>query len=252
MTPAAAPAPCPVLDPIELAGRWSRAREAALDRLGAGEQGEPESQRARAAAGARFEDLLREVGRNSWRLGRSVARSFGTVDEIEPLATLLAASGMPCAQGVRRTDDEISICTRADCGTTASGTEICDFYREALDGFVCGASERLRFSRWRSAPRNRGRCGDVLHSAERPDARFEPLPPEVHDHLAGPLERLGAKGVGIELLGIAENRVYVRSETGRSAACGPGKLYIDLLASHLAARFPDLELVDASPRAVMG
>jgi hypothetical protein len=249
-----APAAPPRPDPRDLAVRWAAARRAALDAVDGGALDATEPMRARAVPAARHEELLRAVGANSWRLGRSVARRFGALDDAERLAALLAGCGIPCAEAVPESDDEATLLRRGSCssgGDDPRHCALCDYYREALDGFVCGASERLRFARRRCAARGAAECEDVLYPAGQRSARFAPLPEAVRARCAGPLARLAARGVAIELLGLQENRLHVSVGSARGAGCGPGRLYLELLAAHLAEQFPELELVDATPRAVM-
>jgi hypothetical protein len=236
----------PNLDPRELAERWRRARLAALG--GAGE----ELARLEALPPEALAARLDAVGRNSWRLGRSAAAFAGAVDGAATLAALLAGSGIPCvAAGAEPLAAGCRFRREGCADLVRAGTRACDHYREAIDGLVCGLSEKLLHARVASRGHGGLACEDRLVPAGERAARFAPVPEAVREHLAGPLGRLVAQGSAITLLGLEENRLVVRCEGGRSTACGPARLLLDLLASHLAARFPDLELVDATPRAVM-
>ncbi len=236
----------PTLEPRELAARWRRARLAALA---------AEGDELAALAALPAEELparLDAVGRNSFRLGRSAAAFAGPVDDGAGLAWLLEASGIPCVADEAERGESACRFRRDGCADfERCGARACDFHREAIDGLVCGLSEAWRYARVASRGRGGAACEDRLYRAGGRDERFAAIPEDVRAHLAGPLARLAARGSAIALLGLAENRVVVRSQSGRSSGCGPEKLHLDLLASHLATRFPDLELVDATPRAVM-
>lgn len=246
----------------DFAGRWRRARAAALAAAASPsgslpeEAGDGEAGRVRALDPSAREEVSRRVALNSWKLGSSLAGQIGPVDDPERLADLLEAGGIPCASAVRSEEPGPGLrldrrrCQQSDA--VGGGAEaLCDFYRDALDGFVCGVSRQLRYGRRVSPGRGGEGCADVLYPASRPEARFEPVPPEVSEHLAAPLAAMRQRDVALRLLGLAENRLVVLAEAGRSTACGLGKIYLDALAAHLAKAFPLLELVDATPRAVM-
>lgn len=238
--------PCDPIDPRELAERWRRARGAALGTAG------DEYLALAAVADGELDRALREVGLNSFRLGRSAAAHHPAADEPAALAALLGASGLPCLAAEPVVEGDLLHFRRAGCGLADRlGARVCDYHREAIDGLVCGLSNRLRFARLASRGRGESACEDLLYDASRPAARFAPVPAEVGEHLAAPLRRLAEQGFSIRLLGIAERRLFVAADAGRGTACGPARLYLDLLASHLARRFPDLDLVDATPRAVV-
>lgn len=256
--------PAPTFNPADFAGRWRRARASALAAAasrpgGLGEEVEgEEADRVRALDPSAREDLSRLVALSSWKLGSSLADRIGPVDDPERLAGLLEASGIPCALAIRSEEpgsglrlDRLPCCAVQRREDEGGAEALCDFYRDALDGFVCGVSRQLRYGRRVSPGRGGDRCADVLFPASRPEARFEPVPPEVSEHLAGPLAAMRQRDVALRLLGLAENRLVVLAEAGRSTACGLGKIYLDALAAHLAKAFPFLELVDATPRAVM-
>lgn len=233
-------------DPIDFAQRWARARAEALERHEAAT-----AAAASSDACPSTEALCREVNRRSYAFARSVAGRFGAIEDPLALVELLSASGIPCTRGVREAADGAVVVRREPCAESACDARICDFFREALDGFVCGVSDDLRFSRRASSASRDGRCEDVVFSARAPEARFAKIPAEVAECLEGPLARLGARGTVFELLGVAERRIHVRASGGATTSCGLGRVSFDLLVAHLAARFPDYELIDASPRAVM-
>lgn len=234
------------LDPLDLALRWARARAGALERFEVASAAAPE-----IPLREQTEKLCAEVNRRSHALGRSVADRFGSIEDPLALADLLLASGIPCARGEREQEDRAIVVRRTPCAESACDARLCDFFREALDGFVCGVSDDLRYSRRASSASRDARCEDVVYSSRRPAARFAPIPAEVAHYLERPLARLSDRGVTLELLGVAERRIHVRASGGSTTSCGLGRVSFDLLAAHLAARFPDYELIDASPRAVM-
>lgn len=241
------------LEAADLASRFAQARRAALvvSLDGAALPAE-ETAAVRAVPIAARGDLFKRVFWNAWRLGKSAVGRHGAVDDLDRLRVLLEGAELACLEGAwQREDDELRL-ERMGCRSGAEVDRIfCDFCREAIDGLVSGLSDDLRFARRGSRGHGGERCEDLFFAAAGRDARLAPVPEPVAEHLARPLDRLAQLGVSFELVGLAENAVHVVAGDPRSAACGPSKLYFDLLAEHLAKRFPDLVLVDATPRAVM-
>jgi hypothetical protein len=246
-------APAGALDPADLLVRFAAARLAALqETLGFARPTTDERSALDSVPPEQRDALARRVYWNAWRLGRSAARAHGEVNEPERLCALLGASGLDCARGTWRADGTRRRLEREGCPTgEALGIAACDFFREALDGLVSGLSGRLRFARLASRGHGAQSCADVVYSERDPTARSGPVPAEVSRQFAQPIARLRVLGVSVELLGLAENRLHVEVAGLHAARCGPTGLYFDLLADHLVRHFPDLVLVDASPRAVM-
>lgn len=241
----------PGLDAASLGERFARARRAALAAVLPPEaETEDEIAALRALPVGAAEELGRRTYWNAWRLGTSAARAHGAVNEADRLAALLGSLGVPCLAGEWRCEGDRRRLGRDGCAAESAGAAACDFYREAADGLVAGLSERLRFVRWTSRGHGAARCEDLLCSADDAGARFAAVPAEIAEHLARPRATLARVGLELDLLGLLENRLYVRLESASGSACGPTKLYFDLLAEHLAKRFPGLALVDATPRAV--
>jgi hypothetical protein len=241
------------LEAVELGLRFEAARRAALEETLGVEQlplGEDAALRKVPAAGR--EILARRVYWNAWRLGRSAAQAHGEVNDPARLGELLGGCGLACVAGEWRADGARRRLERAGCAAAAElGAAACDYYREAVDGLVAGLSGALRYTRLASHGHGAMRCEDVLYSEREPAARLAPVPAAVARHCAQPLARLRALGVRVELLGLAENRLHVEIAGLHGSSCGPTRLYFDLLAEHLAKRFPALALTDASPRAVL-
>lgn len=245
MPPQADP-PRPLVDPGDFALRWRRAR---LSALGGGES---ETERLLSLPEEATRDARKAAGWNSWRLGRSAAAQAGPVDDSGQLARILGTSGIPCVESTAHTSGLECRFQRTHCQAFADiGSLACDFYRDALDGAVCGLSDALRYSRVASRGAGGTSCEDRIYPAGHGELRFASVPEPVVAHLAGPLARLTARGFAIELHGLEENRLVVSVASGRTTACGPDRLHFDLLQSHLVERFPDLRLVDSTPRAVM-
>ncbi len=233
MNPSPEPPPVDALDARDLSARFARARAALC-----------------ADAERSGEQRLTAIYERCWRLGRSAARRFGAVDDRARLAELLGASGHPCFAGRWQIDGDRATLSRPGC-TAGPGTGECDAMREAADGLTAGLSSRTRFVRCASLGRGGATCEDRLVDCDDRRATFGEPAPEVVAHLAGPLARLAERGGGYDLLGQLENGIYVARSESASPGCSGAGLYFELLADHLRREFPGLELVDASPRAVM-
>jgi hypothetical protein len=242
MNPSPVPPAAGALDARDLAVRFARAR--AVPAL----NGEPGEERRLAA-----------IYERCWRLGRSAARRFGPVDDRSRLAELLGASGHPCFAGRWRIDGDRATLSRPGC-TAGPGNGECDRMREAADGLVAGLSSRTRFVRRASLGRGGAAgaacaacaaCEDRLVDGDDRQGVFGEPAPDVAARLAGPLARLAERGGGYDLIGQLENRIYIARSGGDSSGCSGAGLYFDLLADHLEREFPGLELVDATPRAVV-
>ena len=143
-------APRPLLEPRDLAARWRRARRAAVELGAPACRGEREETRALAAVSpARRAAVEEAVFRNSWRLGRSAAERFGAVQGVEAMATLLAALGEPpCLAPVTWVEEGRRVChRRRGCSANPDADPfLCDAWREAIDGLVCGLGDGVRFA----------------------------------------------------------------------------------------------------------
>lgn len=245
-------APKRAADPLaDLFDRFAKARRSALAKVYEAEPPADEVTGVVELREARWEEALKQVYLASWRLGRGAARvAGGAVGLAEMADRLRTGRGVPCLAGRWRAEGAAIVRESPGCAEgVMGGARVCDWYREALDGLVSGLAHEVGFARRASLGRCGTHCEDVLFDDSAPELRLAPVPTFVLEHVAHPMRRLGEEGIELELLGLAENRLYV-SFTRKSGGCGVPRLYFDLLADHLRERFPEIELRDATPRAM--
>jgi hypothetical protein len=243
------------LPPADLAERWRRARRAAIARCSLDGTDLDDEPRALAAVPVERRDALGEaLFSSSWRLGRSAAARFGPTRGVAATAELLAAlPGVPCLEGTWRDDGPTCRLERAGCPPSIAGGEaVCDGWREAIDGLVCGLGDGVRFARRESRGHGNARCVDLLHPAQAPALAWGKIPAALAPVLAEIADGLAARRVPVRFLGFAENRLAYRVEDGGIPECGGlGGVVHALVANHVHARLPGLELAAADPRAVL-
>lgn len=249
------PNPHTALDPADLSARWLRARGGALGKVLP--HGETESEEARALAavepGARAA-VAEALFRNSWRLGRSAAARSGSVRGVEAMAGLLTLFECPpCLAGTWATAAGTATHRRGGCAANPTGERfLCDAWREAIDGLICGLSEDVLFVRRSSRGRGGEFCEDLLYATEGRALAWSPPTPELARTLDRVADGLSERGVAVRFLGVAENRVAYMVEVAALPSCGPaGGVVHALIENHLHHLLPGFELADSSPRAVL-
>lgn len=262
---AAGPQGPPVLEPADLDRRWRRARGTALGVPVSGSRADsradtstapPETATLAALAEApaeRRELALSALFRSSWRLGRSAAERFGPVGGPAAAARLLGElKQVPCAAVSWRLDGELAWSEAAGCAANPERLPfVCDAYREAIDGLVCGLGDGVRFARRSSRGRGGAVCQDLLFPTARRELAWSTPPAELAPALAEIATGLAARGVRIRILGMAENRLGYQVESADRPACGAGALVHALIENHFHHRLPGIELSAAEPRSVL-
>lgn len=235
----------------DLFERFARARRSALVKVYEGEPPADEITALVELREARWEEALKQVYLASWRLGRGAARVAGGPIRLAEMADRLRAGrGVPCLAGRWRSEGGSVVRESPGCAEgVMGGARVCDWYREALDGLVSGLGQEIGFARRASLGRCGSHCEDVLFDDSAPELRLAPVPTFILEHVAHPVRRLAEEGIELALLGLAENRLYV-TFARKAGGCGVPRLYFDLLADHLREGFPEIELRDATPRAM--
>ncbi len=241
----------PGFAPDEFLARWRDARLAALGRWVALPTRLGESAALLAAPAESREELLREVFLNSFRFGQSAVRRFGRAWDAGDLMDVLGAADGPCQRGSWIADDGAWRLERRGCAGASAGALVCDYWREATDGLVCGLSEDVRYSRHASSARGAETCVDVLYREGDPEWRFASLPGELLPALSRIALRFRGHGMELRFLGLAEGQLfYTLTHRGASLCDGALELYASLLRNNLARHCPGLGLREATGRAV--
>ena len=239
------------LDPHDFAGRWKRARGAAIRHFLGEFMPVREEEAISKVASADREILLRRVFENSKRLGESAKWYFGVECEPADFKDLLCSSGVPCFHGAWRAMEEGYVLERPACPEQTTGsTFACEYYKQAVEGLVMGLSDGVRHIRHES-PVSGAACKDLFVISQAAHLFFAPIP----DRLLRPLEeaaqRLLHEQIRVALLGQAEGVIFYHWELLRKEGCRDyGREVLEALERSLA---PDVAVVlrDVTPRSVL-
>ena len=144
----------------------------------------------------------------------------------------------------------------------------CDYWREAMDGFVMGIGENERIARHKSVGHGDDTCLDILFAEsftlprvvsteDAPKAtaspRFGEVPVELLEKLEPARKRLAALKVRLKLEGLSEGVLFYQLEPEAGVLCGAGgKLIQATFERDLHKAAPGLMARDVAPIAVYG
>lgn len=241
----------PGFDGGEFLARWREARLAALRRRVPRAAQHGEAAALQALPEEAHDEVLRDAFLNSFRFAQSAVRRFGLAWDEDDLAEVLALADGPCLRGDWSPGPGPRRLERDGCAGTSCSTLVCDYWRESIDGLVCGLADEVRYTRQRSAARGGGRCVDVLYRESEPAERFESLPDEHLAALAEIAARFRRLGMELRFLGLAEGQLhYTLTQRGSSLCGGALDLFAGLLRNNLEHLCPGLGLREATGRAV--
>lgn len=159
---------------------------------------------------------------------------------------------MPCAtRACRRVDGQSAVLLeREGCGASELGPSGCDYWREAVDGFVLGVSGGILHARHRSVGHGDASCVDVLYVRPESPLRYGPIPAEmkpVLDRVTRQARAFNSRQ-RIEFVGLSEGVLYYRC----TSPAGSGEVSTNTMVERAArARFPNLKVQEISPRPVI-
>jgi hypothetical protein len=243
----------PVFDFTDVALRWHHARRAALRAVVVEADGtESEDELLSRALARNADDANRKVFDNSLRLGLGFTRFFEKEFSLGELPSVLEELGVPCLAGAwNPVEDEPAITLeRAGCPAGALGRATCDWWREAIDGFVLGITGGIRHARHASIGHGDGRCVDVLYVLPESQLRFGAIPSELHEGLER-VRRMAKSfdsSVDVEFLGISEGTLLYQL---KRSGCGGDLSMSSVVERDLRRRYPQLGLREISPRSVL-
>jgi len=241
--------------------RWLRARKASIHSalgLPGSAEGEDEKLLLQRVSPDLREAVLKAVFDLSRKLGVSLSRHLSLSLGAQDFADLLPLIASPCYSSPWRLHNEAQVATRAGCALIGGlGSFACDYWREALDGLVMGASDDVRLARHRSVGHGDADCVDVLFcdkgSGPKPGKHRGEVPVEYSQGLEVLARQFKEKGIALRWEGYSEGVLFYRMEAGAKPLCGAGgQLMHDALKGEAKKFFPGLELRDGSPLAVIG
>ncbi len=214
-----------------------------------------------------FDDILKKIFLNSRNLGRGYQKQFQISWELTDISKYFMALGVPCISGQWKSKSNAIILSRAGCDSVRSNSitphRICQYWRESIDGLVMGLCDHERYARHQCKYINTNAvgdskiynqlCEDVFYREEEKDYfQWSSLPQEMQPALQQLQEKFHHLKVKLTFLGLAENQLFYRLESGEVSSCGTaGTLFKDLLTNNIKKIFPELTLKDASPIAVI-
>ncbi|MBL8952832.1 MAG: hypothetical protein JNK82_18770 [Myxococcaceae bacterium] len=231
----------------ELAQRWARARVAALRAAIPATDDASEEHLLVPALETDLDGTLRRVFDNSARLGFGYRRTWSEEHGVATLPALLDSLEAPCLRGgAWRLDRGAAALERRPCRTRSS-PQVCDYWREAIDGLVAGLSGASRHTRHRSLGHGDDVCLDLLYDDPESPLRFGPLPAEVSEAARGVLRLVAAFSSAAELtlLGVSEGVLAYRLSP-------PDGNLRALVERELRQKLPTLRFRELSPRPVYG
>lgn len=256
----------------QFANRWQKARVSALlrtcDLPSVGTDKTEEnllkqyfSKSQRAADGGlntSAENLYRAVFDYSRLLGLSLSKFLGLTFEVQDFQELLKKSGIPCAQGNWEERSNARVLNRKGCDfCPQAGAQVCDYWREALDGLVMGLGDKERFVRHACARHGDSTCVDVFYreAGERPEnsLAWGTLP----EHMSPILSEIchdfeNKMKVPVLLKGLREGVLYFEFKLPTDGHCGGGQLLIGAFQRKVQKHYPGLKVQETTPRAVLG
>ncbi|MBK7859818.1 MAG: hypothetical protein IPJ65_14585 [Archangiaceae bacterium] len=231
----------------DLSRRWQGARLAALKVALPAAPSAGEAELLEPALEADLAGTLRRVFDNSAKLGFGYRRTWSEEHGVATLPGLLEALEAPCLRGgAWRLDQRAAALERRPCRPRSS-PQVCDYWREAIDGLVAGLSDASRHARHRSLGHGDEVCLDLLYEDPESPLRFGPLPAEVSEAARG-VQRLVAafsSAPRLTLLGVSEGVLAYRLSP-------PDGNLRALVERELQQKLPALHFRELSPRPVYG
>ncbi len=195
--------------------------------------------------------VLRAVFDNSRKLGISLRRYLNRPLRIDEVEYLLSHGSLACVAGHWKNGS----LTRPGCnfGKTI-GSFYCLYIKDAVDGFVCGATLDIRHTRFQSLPSGDSLCEDVLlFENEYRHNPFGRLPEYLKPLLTAIESKVNENyGVNLKWCGLSEGVLHIQIWPGKTVACGASKrLLVSELQRQVSAVYPRLHIRDATPAGVL-
>lgn len=218
-----------------------------------------------------FENALKKVFLNSRNLGQSYQKKYQFSWELSDLKNELGNLNVDCLKGQIIKQNNAIVLQRNGCEFCQTNKDklyvtknICQFWREAIDGLIMGLCENERYVRNHSLSVNDSFCQDIFFSEDIAEQKNKPVSywknpyrwGSIPSTMAASLKDIENKfsdlKVNLTFLGMAENQLFYKLESGQVNTCGvSGTLFKNLLEKNVKNCFPNIELKDATPVAVI-
>lgn len=202
--------------------------------------------------------LYRNIFDNSRLLGLGLAKKFGVTFDLLDLRKVLTNSAIPCVNGTWESRESAEVLTRNGCNYCPNiGSFACDYWREAIDGLVMGLGESERFVRHGSVRHNDSKCIDVFFLESHKRIKGSVAWGKIPSHIAPILNSIclefeNENKVVIETKGMKEGILYYELKTPTDIECGMGSNLIKSFQDKIQNSFPGLQLMEITPKAVLG
>lgn len=202
--------------------------------------------------------LLKDVFDHSRALAISFSKYIGLSFELQDFQSLLMASQIPCFQGEWDSRTNAKVLSRKGCVfCVKAGANVCDYWREALDGLVMGLGERERLARHASVRHGDATCIDVFYfdgdEKKEISLHWGPLPQEMATELKIICDDFEKKmKTSVIVKGLSEGILYFEFKSATDALCSGGEILTSAFLRKIQKRYPSLSVQDVTPRAVIG
>jgi hypothetical protein len=199
--------------------------------------------------------LLRKIFDFSRIFGLEVLKSEKGVLSFEKVVEIIKSLNIGCISGnweKSQEEDSVTI-KRKTCPYNADKELICLYWREALDGLVMGLGDTERYSRHKSLKYGlNDSCVDVIYDSSKIDLSKDKVPAEILKCLEKKEAKLAEKGIKVIPIGFNERTFfYTLKDLNTEISPFRRKYLRESLEKSLEKKFPFIELVEMSPRAVI-
>lgn len=199
------------------------------------------------------ESLFRKIFDLSRKTGLGILKEYESLN-IKETIEIINSLKIPCIEDSFEVNEETKSAksTRKTCICSANEVS-CQYWRESLDGLIMGLGDNERYVRHQSILYGKNNtCIDVIYDSSVSDMRWGEMPSEISMTLTPIIEKYQKKGVEIILKGLNEKTLYFQIKDKNSNIAGFRRKYIlENFGETFNKKFPDLNIFEISPRAVI-
>lgn len=201
----------------------------------------------------KFELLLRKIFDLSREFGLKILAESETLD-LEKISGILNLLEIPCIEESFVYDEKNNSAKsiRNNCLCSAN-EKSCQYWRESIDGLIMGLGDNERYVRHSSILYGKNdNCTDVIYDSSLNDMRWGEIPLEILNSLNNVIEKYQKKDIQIILKGFNEKTLYFQIKDKDTNLSGfRRKFILENMEATFNKKFPDFNLFEISPRAVI-